>query len=106
MRLSVGCTTNTSESEFSVQTPVLGRTLALVHRKVHHCTTPRYRGQTPYQATRWGKLEDRVRRGVGNPCPLVLIGLPASIVTFGENPAVVEQLLIEGEKSSGQDVDT
>ena len=38
--------------------------------------------------------------------PLVLIGLPASIVTFGENPAVVEQLLIEGEKASGQDVDT
>jgi hypothetical protein len=25
---------------------------------------------------------DRVRRGVGNPCPLLLIGLPASIVTF------------------------
>lgn len=30
--------------------------------------------------THWSKLEDRVRRGVGNPCPLVLIGLPASIV--------------------------
>lgn len=35
--------------------------------------------------THWSKLEDRVRRGVGNPCPLVLIGLPASIVTFDEN---------------------
>jgi hypothetical protein len=34
--------------------------------------------------THWRKLEDRVHRGVGNPCPLVLIGLPASIVTFGE----------------------
>ena len=32
--------------------------------------------------THWKKLEDRVRRGVGNPCPLVLIGLPPSIVTF------------------------
>src|SRR5271170_8394179 len=32
--------------------------------------------------THWRKLEDRVRRGVGNPCPLLLIGLPASIVTF------------------------
>lgn len=32
--------------------------------------------------THWRKLEDRVRRGVGNPCPLALIGLPASIVTF------------------------
>jgi hypothetical protein len=46
--------------------------------------------------THWSKLEDRVRRGVGNPCPLVLIGLPASIVTFGESPAVVRKLLAEG----------
>jgi hypothetical protein len=34
--------------------------------------------------THWRKLEDRVHRGVGNPCPLLLIGLPSSIVTFGE----------------------
>ena len=27
--------------------------------------------------THWSKLEDRVHRGVGNPCPLVLIALPA-----------------------------
>lgn len=32
--------------------------------------------------THWRKLQDRVRRGVGNPCPLLLIGLPASIVSF------------------------
>lgn len=32
--------------------------------------------------THWRKLEDRVRRGVGNPCPLLLIGLPPSIVTY------------------------
>lgn len=31
--------------------------------------------------THWAKLEDRVMRGVGNPCPLLLIGLPASILT-------------------------
>lgn len=30
--------------------------------------------------THWSKLQDRVRRGVGNPCPLVLIGLPPSII--------------------------
>ncbi|HEY1752212.1 MAG TPA: BglII/BstYI family type II restriction endonuclease [Caulobacteraceae bacterium] len=35
--------------------------------------------------THWRKLEDRVHRGVGNPCPLLLIGLPASIISFGEN---------------------
>jgi len=32
--------------------------------------------------THWGKLQDRVRRGVGNPCPLLLIGLPASVIQF------------------------
>jgi hypothetical protein len=41
--------------------------------------------------THWRKLEDRVRRGVGNPCPLVLIGLPDAIVTFHEGKkALVE----------------
>ena len=32
--------------------------------------------------THWKKLIDRIARGVGNPCPLLLIGLPVSIVTF------------------------
>lgn len=32
--------------------------------------------------THWRKLMDRVDRGVGNPCPLVLMGLPARIVSF------------------------
>lgn len=44
--------------------------------------------------THWRKLEDRVHRGVGNPCPLLLIGLPSSIVTFGEK-ITVEQVLDE-----------
>lgn len=35
--------------------------------------------------THWTKLEDRLSRGVGNPCPLILIGLPSSIVTFEED---------------------
>jgi hypothetical protein len=30
--------------------------------------------------THWSKLQDRLRRGVGNPCPLILFGLPPSIV--------------------------
>ncbi len=30
--------------------------------------------------THWSKLMDRVARGVGNPCPLILIGLPANII--------------------------
>lgn len=32
--------------------------------------------------THWRKLEDRVHRGVGNPCPLLLIGIPAQVVTL------------------------
>jgi hypothetical protein len=46
--------------------------------------------------THWRKLEDRVQRGVGNPCPLVLIGLPPSIVTFGEADSEVQKLIAEG----------
>jgi hypothetical protein len=32
--------------------------------------------------THWRKLQDRVLRGVGNPCPLVLIGIPSGAVSF------------------------
>ena len=42
--------------------------------------------------THWRKLEDRIRRGVGNPCPLVLIGLPDSIVTFHEGKAALAEI--------------
>lgn len=30
--------------------------------------------------THWAKLEDRINRGVGNPCPLLLIGLPVGVI--------------------------
>ena len=30
--------------------------------------------------THWKKLEDRISRGVGNPCPLCLIGIPDSVI--------------------------
>jgi hypothetical protein len=43
--------------------------------------------------THWNKLQDRVQRGVGNPCPLVLIGLSSSIVTFGEDQLELKKLL-------------
>lgn len=32
--------------------------------------------------THWRKLEDRVNRGVGNPCPLLLIGIPKDVITL------------------------
>lgn len=31
--------------------------------------------------THWDKLEDRVHRGVGNPCPLLLIGIPQEVLS-------------------------
>lgn len=43
--------------------------------------------------THWSKLEDRVHRGVGNPCPLLLIGLPSSIVTYNEPQSEIDELL-------------
>jgi len=30
--------------------------------------------------THWNKLKERIDRGVGNPCPLLLIGLPSSVI--------------------------
>jgi hypothetical protein len=37
--------------------------------------------------THWTKLHERVLRGVGNPCPLLLIGLPLRVVARdGEGP--------------------
>ena len=30
--------------------------------------------------THWAKLEQRLRRGVGNPCPLLLFGIPATSI--------------------------
>ena len=47
--------------------------------------------------THWRKLEDQVNRGIGNPCPLLLIGLPASLVTFGEPDAVIQRLIEGGD---------
>jgi hypothetical protein len=49
--------------------------------------------------THWRKLEDRIKRGVANPCPLVLIGMPDSIVTFGEDAKEVRKLIEDGGKA-------
>ena len=45
--------------------------------------------------THWRKLEDRVHRGVGNPCPLLLVGLPDNIVTFHEGKAALAELNVD-----------
>lgn len=50
--------------------------------------------------THWDKLIHRVARGVGNPCPLLLIGLPASIVVFDD--AKVEQQSDEDVATNGE----
>jgi hypothetical protein len=57
--------------------------------------------------THWKKLEDRVHRGVGNPCPLVLVGLPDSIVTFHEGKAALAEVEAgEAASEDGEEVGT
>jgi hypothetical protein len=53
--------------------------------------------------THWRKLEDRVNRGVGNPCPLVLIGLPDQVVTFGESEQVVKEIIANAAAEESSD---
>lgn len=35
--------------------------------------------------THWTKLQERMDRGVGSPCPLLLLGIPDSAVTISDN---------------------
>ena len=35
--------------------------------------------------THWSKLMDRIERGVGHPCPLLIIGLPSSMICIDNN---------------------
>ena len=54
--------------------------------------------------THWAKLLHRIDRGVGNPCPLLLIGLPASMITF--DAATIEQLSeddVKSDETRGED---
>lgn len=53
--------------------------------------------------THWRKLMDRVERGVGNPCPLLLIGMPASIVTF--DPAATIEMIEEADPEETENLD-
>lgn len=51
--------------------------------------------------THWRKLDDRVHRGVGNPCPLLLIGLPDNVITFGEGQKALSEVLeLENDEES------
>ena len=36
--------------------------------------------------THWNKLQERIERGVGNPCPLLLIGIPAASILQAHLP--------------------
>lgn len=44
---------------------------------VHRFTADKYGSAT----THWDKLKERLDRGVGNPCPLLLIGIPSSVIS-------------------------
>jgi hypothetical protein len=45
--------------------------------------------------THWQKLQARVARGVGNPCPLLLIGISDKALSYGEPEAEVAKLIEE-----------
>ncbi len=47
--------------------------------------------------THWEKLERRIQRGVGNPCPLLLIGIPDTIVTFHEGESALKEIEAEAD---------
>ncbi len=51
--------------------------------------------------THWSKLIHRIERGVGNPCPLMLIGLPAAVIRFDDGE--VEQLSEDDVNNDGSD---
>lgn len=51
--------------------------------------------------THWRKLMERVARGVGNPCPLLLVGLPAGVVTF-DRAAVAAAALVAAEEEEAE----
>jgi hypothetical protein len=53
--------------------------------------------------THWRKLEDPVHRGVGNPCPLLLIGLPDNAVTFDEGEKALTEVLQGEDEGVGED---
>ena len=38
--------------------------------------------------THWNKLQERIDRGVGNPCPLLLIGIPADSIVESRLPRI------------------
>ena len=46
--------------------------------------------------THWSKLADRVARGVGNPCPMLLIGLPRAALV-DEGPQADRRAFQEGD---------
>lgn len=53
--------------------------------------------------THWRKLEDRIQRGVGNPCPMVLIGLPDTTVTFHEGQAALAEVEAAEEAAAAEE---
>lgn len=45
--------------------------------------------------THWEKLKVRIDRGVGNPCPMLFIGLPREIVTFDDEVRALADITSE-----------
>ena len=57
--------------------------------------------------THWRKLMDRVQRGVGNPCPLIFLGIPAQVISFPteSDRTVADAIQAAAEENSGESID-
>ncbi|WCR11483.1 restriction endonuclease [Paracoccus stylophorae] len=55
---------------------LMNQQIPFAHAFARHFVSDKFGPAT----THWRKLEDRISRGVGNPCPLLLIGLPESVI--------------------------
>ena len=88
--LRAGATTPPASSALSSPSRQLVKTIPSAFREAF--TNKFVADKFGEATTHWRKLEDRVHRGVGNPCPLVLIGLPDSIVTFHEGMTALAEV--------------
>lgn len=53
-------------------------------------------------STHWRKLMDRISRGVGSPCPLLLIGYPGEVVTFAAPKSDAEEAALIEEAATSE----
>lgn len=67
----------TKRQRKSIDKAIEGQSKTFAQAWANHFVSDKFGEAT----THWRKLQDRVKRGVGNPCPLLLIGIPDTVLT-------------------------